>query len=67
MVTVPKPRITQDDFATKAATFRCSKTSVTRLDVIASFGGISIPVDALIFAFDAERQITIFDAILKLM
>ena len=36
---------------------------MTRFDAIASFDGIWIPIDALFFAFDAERQIIIFDAI----
>ncbi len=36
--------------------------SVTRFDVIASFDGIWTPVDALIFVFDAGRQIDFFDA-----
>ncbi len=40
-------------------------TSVTRFDVIASFDGIWTPVDALFFAFDAGRQMIIFDAFSK--
>ena len=38
---------------------------MTRFDVIASFDGIWTPVDALIFAFDAGRQMFIFDAFSK--
>ena len=38
---------------------------MTRFDVIASFDGIWTPVDALFFAFDAGRQIIIFDAFSK--
>ncbi len=39
--------------------------NLTRFDAFASFDGIWTPVDALILAFDAERQIVVFDAISK--